>query len=151
MPGRKPKPTALKVLEGNPGKRKLPENEPDPGRKMPSCPSWLLPEAKAEWKRLAKTLNQMGVLSEADRAAFAAYCQSWARWKEAQEHIDLEGSTFMGENGPRKSPWVAIANEAQAKMMSAASEFGMTPSSRTKIAAANEKGDSHDEMEALLA
>jgi phage terminase small subunit len=36
----------------------------------------------------------MGVLTEIDMAAFAAYCQSYARWKEAQEHIDSEGSTF---------------------------------------------------------
>ena len=52
MAGRKPKPTALKKLEGNPGKRKLNTKEPVPGKGMPDCPKWLLPEAKKEWKRL---------------------------------------------------------------------------------------------------
>ncbi len=37
MAGRKPKPTALKELEGNPGKRKLNKKEPIPGKGMPDC------------------------------------------------------------------------------------------------------------------
>ena len=43
--GRKPKPTAMKELEGNPGKRKLNKKEPMPGKGMPDCPKWLLPDA----------------------------------------------------------------------------------------------------------
>ena len=39
--GRKPKPTAIKELEGNPGKRPLNANEPKPERKAPRCPGWL--------------------------------------------------------------------------------------------------------------
>ena len=50
MAGRKPKPTAIKELEGNPGKRKLNNKEPKPDKGMPVCPEWLPPEAKAEWK-----------------------------------------------------------------------------------------------------
>lgn len=46
MAGRKPKPTALKKLEGNPGKRKLNTKEPIPAKGMLNCPEWLLPEAK---------------------------------------------------------------------------------------------------------
>ena len=99
MAGRKPKPTAVKKLEGNPGKRKLNTKEPNPGKGMPECPAWLLPEAKTEWIRLSEKLNQMGVLTEIDRSAFAAYCQSYARWKEAQEHINSEGAAYETENG----------------------------------------------------
>ena len=84
---------------GNPGKRKLNTKEPVPAKGMPDCPEWLLPEAKKEWERLADLMNQMGVLTEVDMAAFAAYCQSYARWKEAQEHIDSEGSTFETDKG----------------------------------------------------
>ena len=51
--GRKPKPTAMKKLEGNPGKRPLNLFEPTPEEKMPHCPDWLEEEAKAEWERLA--------------------------------------------------------------------------------------------------
>ena len=58
--GRKPKPTALKVLEGNPGKRPLNDHEPIPPKGELKCPSWLLPEAKKNgsashprWRRWA--------------------------------------------------------------------------------------------------
>lgn len=150
--GRKPKPTAMKKLEGNPGKRKLNTKEPIPAKGMPSCPAWLLPDAKTEWKRLCNELNQMGVLTEIDRSAFAAYCQSYARWKEAQDHINSEGATYETENGmQRPNPWVAICNTEQRLMMQAASEFGLTPSARSRIMAASGVGkDNEDEMEELL-
>ena len=76
MAERKPKPTAMKELEGNLGKRKLNRKEPMPGKGMPDCPKWVLSEAQEEWRRLCEKLNQMGVLTEVDRSAFAAYCQS---------------------------------------------------------------------------
>ena len=126
MAGRKPKPTAVKKLEGNPGKRKLNTKEPAPAKGMPDCPEWLLPEAKKEWERLADLMSQMGVLTEVDMAAFAAYCQSYARWKEAQEHIDSGGSTFETDKGyQQQTPWVGIANTNQKLMLQAASEFGL--------------------------
>ena len=119
---------------------------------MPDCPEWLLPEAKKEWERLADLMNQMGILTEVDMAAFAAYCQSYARWKEAQEHIDSEGSTFETDKGyQQQTPWVGIANTNQKLMLQAASEFGLTPSSRSRIVAGSAKGkELEDEMEALL-
>ena len=69
--GRKPIPTAIKELEGNPGKRALNIKEPKPKRKAPKCPTWLDNEAKKEWKRTAKQLEQLGILTEVDMAAFA--------------------------------------------------------------------------------
>ena len=81
--GRKPKPTAVKLLEGNPGKRGLNAGEPKPEKKAPRCPAWLEAEAKKEWKRMAKQMERLGILTEIDMAAFAGYCQAYARWKEA--------------------------------------------------------------------
>ena len=60
--GRKPKPTALKKLEGNPGKRPLNELEPLPQVTMLRCPNWLEPEARTEWRRLAPVLIGAGIL-----------------------------------------------------------------------------------------
>ena len=150
--GRKPKPTAMKELEGNPGKHPLNTSEPKPNKKAPACPKWLEPEAKKEWRRLAKQMEAIGILTEVDMAAFAAYCQSYARWKEAQEHIDSEGSTFETDKGyQQQTPWVGIANTNQKLMLQAASEFGLTPSSRSRIVAGSAKGkEPEDEMEALL-
>ena len=93
--GRKPKPTAVKVLEGNPGKRSLNTAEPKPEKKAPRCPSWLEDEAKKEWKRMSKQLEQLGILTEIDMAAFAGYCQAYARWKEAEEFILLREAELL--------------------------------------------------------
>lgn len=76
--GRKPKPTAMKELEGNPGKHPLNTSEPKPNKKAPACPKWLEPEAKKEWRRLAKQMEAIGILTEVDMAAFAGYCQAYA-------------------------------------------------------------------------
>ena len=89
-----------------------------------------------------------------DRGGYGGicYCQSYARWKEAQEHIDSEGSTFETDKGyQQQTPWVGIANTNQKLMLQAASEFGLTPSSRSRIVAGSAKGkELEDEMEALL-
>ena len=67
MRGRKPKATALKRLEGNPGNRPLNDREPQPPASQPSCPAHLSATAKAEWKRLAQTLNRIGILTQIDQ------------------------------------------------------------------------------------
>lgn len=150
--GRKPKPTALKVLEGNPGKRKLNTNEPVPvrGKNPPKCPDWLEDEAKAEWKRLAKNLFELGVLTEFDIQAFASYCQAYARWREAEEFITQHGSIVKTKNGMwQQVPQVSIAHQNQRIMLQAAAEFGLTPSSRARIIA-DQESKGTDEMELLL-
>lgn len=152
MAGRKPRPMAIKKLEGNLGKRKLNTKEAIPAKGIPECPDWLLPVAKKEWERRCDLMNRMGVLTEVDMAPFAAYCQSYARWKEAQEHISSEGSTFETDKGyQQQTPWVGIKNTNQKLMLQAASEFGLTPSSRSRIVAGSTKGkEPEHEMEALL-
>ncbi len=149
--GRKPKPTALKVLEGNPGKRELNSREPRPDRKAPSCPDWLEPEAKAEWERLAEKLEQIGILTEVDMASFAGYCQAYARWKEAEEKMSREGMIMTTPKGYQQQvPEVSIAQTYLKTMNRLAEQFGLTPSSRSRIIAGSEEKDTVDEMEALL-
>ena len=87
MRGRKPKPTIIKIREGNPGKRRINGDEPQPSGSQPTCPAHLSPTAKAEWKRLAQPLNKIGLLTQVDRAALAAYCQSYGRWVEAERKL----------------------------------------------------------------
>src|SRR5512146_3144589 len=82
--GPTPKPTALKILEGNPGHRPLNPDEPMPTAGEPPCPPWLADEAKAEWDRIVPELSRLNVLTVIDGAALAAYCQAFARWAEAE-------------------------------------------------------------------
>ena len=151
MRGRKPKPTAIKILEGNPGKRQLNEHEPQPLKKAPSCPKWLEAEAKREWRRLAKTLEAIGVLTEADMAAFAGYCQAYARWKEAEERITDRGIIFRTPSGyPQQVPYVSIAQQYLKLMQQFAEQFGLTPAARSRIIAGNGENAPVDDMDELL-
>ena len=150
--GRKPKPTAMKVLEGNPGKRPLNLFEPTPDAKMPSCPDWLEDEAKAEWDRLAVPLFNLGILTELDMAPFALYCQAYARWKEAEEFISQHGSIFQTPSGyVQQVPQVSIAQQNLKIMQSFCSDFGLTPATRSRIiAAGGDDTGSDDPMESVL-
>jgi len=149
--GRKPKPTALKVLEGNSGKRPLNKNEPQPEKKAPRCPSWLEPEAKKEWKRMAKTLETIGVLTQVDKAAFAGYCQAYARWKEAEEFLSKHGTIFKTPSGYiQQVPQVSIAQTYLKVMKDFCSEFGLTPAARTRIQVDSAVGQEDDPMESIL-
>lgn len=150
--GRKPKPTALKVLEGNPGKRPLNELEPKPKKQAPSCPSWLEPEAKKEWRRMAKTLESIGILTEIDKASFAGYCQAYARWKEAEEFLSKHGTIFKTPSGYiQQVPQVSIAQTYLKVMKDFSSEFGLTPAARTRIQVNTDKSaESDDPMERML-
>lgn len=146
---RPPKPTALKLLEGNPGKRPINRSEPKPASKTPNCPSWLDDVAKAEWKRVIKDLEGAGLITLIDRSALAAYCQAFSRWKHAEDIVKREGLTMATESGyVMQHPAVGIANSALELMRKFMSEFGMTPASRSKIKL--ETPDKEDEVEEFL-
>ena len=148
--GPPPKPTALKELEGNPGKRALNEHEPRPARKAPACPKFLEPEAKREWRRLAKEMETLGILTEEDRASFAAYCQAYARWKEAEEFISKHGPIVKTPSGYwQQIPQVSIAQTYMKIMNKLAEQFGLTPASRSRIIA-GEGSRAVDDMDELL-
>ena len=111
----KRKPTVLKVIEGTARADRAPRNEPKPKKRAPSCPTWLLREAKAEWKRVVKELEPLGVLTGVDRACLAAYCQLWARIHE----LETQG------NGASAAMFTQLRLYAV--------ELGLTPSSRGGI------------------
>ena len=135
--GRKPKPTALKKLEGNPGKRPLNDLEPLPQVTMLRCPNWLETEAKKEWRRLAPVLISAGILTSADAVPFAGYCQAYARWREAEEQVSRLGMVYKEKDTERvrPNPYIAIARASFAEVKSLAAEFGLTPANRTAIIA----------------
>lgn len=134
MAGPAPKPTALKRLAGNPGKRPLNENEPRFAVGYMSAPRNLSADARREWKRVSRELLGVGLLTKVDRAALAAYCQAWGTWLEAERKLQEDGRVLVTDKGyAYQSPWVGIANAAVDQMRRFACEFGMTPASRTRI------------------
>jgi P27 family predicted phage terminase small subunit len=90
--------------------------------------------ARKEWRRLAKPLYDMGVLSVTDRAALAAYCQAWARWVEAEEHLQKGPVLIKAPSGyVQQSPWYGIANKQLEIMGRYMAELGLSPSARARL------------------
>lgn len=149
--GPKPKPTQFKVLHGNPGKRPLNEREPQPESVVPDCPEHLDAEAQREWARISVELHAMGVIAKVDRAALAAYCTAWGRWVKAEGALAKSGEILKSKKTEEyyQNPYLAVANRAMKQMKEFLVEFGMTPSSRTRLQV-GPMGHEADELETFL-
>ena len=147
--GRKPKPTRLKVIQGNPGKRPIEADAATPETKIPSCPAHLDTVARKEWKRVAEELRKLGLISAVSMAALAVYALAWSRWIKAENMIkkSKDGALQRTPNGYMQiSPWLVISNKAQDQMLRVMAEFGMTPASQSRANAAQGEFDFGDDF-----
>ena len=134
MRGRKPKPTALKELAGNPGKRPLNKNEPKFSQlKKVDTPEWMPPLAATMWETVIPELLHNNVLTVPDLHNVEAFCLAYQRWREAQEDINKNGITIHTDKSVIKNPAVTVVNEASVQMMKFGSLLGLAPSSRTRL------------------
>jgi P27 family predicted phage terminase small subunit len=130
--GRKPTPTAAKKLAGNPGKRKLPQDEVMPDADMPTMPRGRLSEdARKFWRDNCKVLNDAGLLTAVDGAAYALMATHYALALEAAAVVEEDGIVQEDERGlARKHPLLSVLRQNSDSFLRYAREFGMTPSSR---------------------
>jgi P27 family predicted phage terminase small subunit len=134
MRGRKPKPTALKKLAGNPGRRPLNDAEPQFPVGGFSCPKHLSDYAKGKWREIVPALKKTGMLASVDQAALEAYCEAYATYRMATDEVKKEGITIIGpKGGTMRNPACSVANQAMTIMNKFGSEFGLTPSTRSRL------------------
>lgn len=141
--GRKPLPANVHMIRGNPSKKSAYELEGSGQQQLPAeippCPAFLHKDAKAEWKRITKDLQTLGLISKLDRGELAVYCQAWSDWKRAREKIaEMEDAGFveMTPSGYKQmSVWMQIANRAEERMRKAGGSFGLNPSARSSLGA----------------
>ena len=128
-PGPKPKPTVLRVLEGDHHKSRYNLNEPQVSAFDDAAPERVraLPDALAMWEYLSPRLTAMGILGDEDRYALEALCVTYAMW------------------GMRPSA------QMTSKLQSMLCEFGLTPSSRTRLTAGSANAAKPDPIAARLA
>jgi P27 family predicted phage terminase small subunit len=96
--------------------------------KSPSCPAWLSKEAKAEWRRQIKHLEELGLAAEVDRAVLAAYCDAWGELVEVNRLLEEAG-------GAKADNWRLLAVKARAgeQLAKLAAQFGFSPASRARV------------------
>lgn len=134
MRGRKPKPTALKLADGNPGMRRMNGTESKPAESLPDCPLHRKPQSRTEWDRIAVNLNKIGLLTRVDRATMGAYCQCYAQWVEAEERLAEKPAIIRLPSGYiQQSPWLNISNKQMELMAKYMAELGLTPASRSRL------------------
>ena len=135
-PGTKPKPSHLKLIEGNPGKRRIVSNSLPKGE-IPNAPDHLDEEALAEWVRIAPGLHALQLLRETYRGPLA-----WSRWVKAERSLakmgaadKLTGGLMIKTTGSNaiQNPLVGTANKAMADMVKYAAEFAMTPCAQARL------------------
>lgn len=151
MAGRRPKPTNIKLVEGNPGKRKINRNEPKPAKEIPSCPAHLSDVAKVAWGKLTVLLDGMGVLTVADSLALERLCDCYADILDCQEKIAKDGRVYktvdaQGNTLIKGNPAVGQLRAADAQFKSYLVEFGLTPAARTKITVNNDDNEKTDPL-----
>ena len=144
MAGRPPKPTALKLVQGNPGKRALNKQEPDPTYLQDlTPPAWLDESAAEVWRETAPQLRAARVLTEVDVQMLAMGCVAIAQYRRAVKRtgVDLVKSKLSEdedgnpvETGEQVNPWYIVQSMSFKQAMAVFAQFGMSPAARTRIA-----------------
>lgn len=136
MRGRKPVPTALRKLHGNPRGHKLPVNEPLPQGDLDEPPDWLNDDQQEGW-RYAIRHAPPGLLKRIDRGALQVWVVAESLHRKAaslQNGLGLVVKASAADNAPLvQSPYLAIINRQCLIMLKAASELGFSPVSRPRI------------------
>lgn len=137
--GRKPHPTAMKRLNGNPGKRPLPQDEPRASVGEPACPDYIRDDAVAwgKWCDLVVVLDELELLTTADGEVLSQYCRTYSALQKAIADIDKHGLTVesVTEKGIaiKRNPADASRWAAEALLAKLEPELGLTASGRTKL------------------
>jgi len=140
--GRKPKPTQLKAITGNPGNRPLNTTEP----KLPASPydppDWLEGEARKKWNAEIKQYVDCGLLTTGDRDIFAMYCFEYTEWIRLKKKVSKVSETVTTANGAvQVNPLIYLAGKMRDRCIRMEAEIGITPSSRSRVKAVSPPGE----------
>jgi P27 family predicted phage terminase small subunit len=155
--GRKPKPLSRQISEGDPrkrGKRKLQERlaaEPKATHGLPPCPRHLHGRARAAWNFLRDELRDLGLDFRPDAMMLEGVCVAFARAVQAdlmlaapgllieQPILDAAGKPAGVRLKPH--PLVAVSHSSWKLFRAFASEFGLSPVARLRLAIEADSGE----------
>lgn len=143
-PGRKPTPTNLRVLRGNPGKRAFNREEPEPllPPAPPEPPDYLTGYGREEWQRIAEELFRLKLLTVVDIQPLAAYCEAYDSFRTATEKLREMAArdpvmagllVKTSKGGVMQNPLFLTKRQSANDMVRYATEFGFTPAARSRI------------------
>lgn len=141
--GRRPTPTALKVLAGTARPDRMNPAEPKPPELQVGArpPAWLKDKrARRYWRDLVEVLGRARIIAVTDTTALAILAQAFGAWRHWSDFLEVHGTTYetATENGSvmyRARPEVAYHKGAEDRLVTMLREFGMTPAARSRVAA----------------
>ena len=145
--GRKPKASGAKRRAGNPGKRPLPEDSPQPATARPECPAWLAEceLSRFTWDWVCDQLEEMGVLTSADRIIVELITTEYVQYVRAEQAAREDGlcsrtaetrndsGVVTGGGNLVQSPYLSIVNQGRKRLHGLLAEVGLTPTARTRL------------------
>jgi P27 family predicted phage terminase small subunit len=141
MLGRKPKPTAVRKMQGNPGRRDFNDREPKAKGRLVAAPEWMSESQKAGWLYAIEN-SPAGLLKMLDSSLLAIWVVAEDIHRNAVQKLALGLVTKSPRAGePMQNPYLPIVNKQAMIMLKAASELGFTPSSRSRIVVDAEESD----------
>lgn len=147
---RRPKPTALRELDGNAGHRAANGREPSVDIDLPEPPEYLDSRAREEWARVGRQLFIARVITALDRANFAAYCQAVSSHERAEVAMRTQEKLIYSDGTDEKTRGRAVhlfnvasgqRRQALNEVQRLGIEFGLTPASRAKIRVPDAQGE----------
>lgn len=148
--GRKPVPTHLKAVKGTLQPCRTNTKEPQPAADAIDPPPGMSKLALAHWQTVSRHLQAARILTNIDTTALMLYCETYATWRDATDQINKYGSVVAGKDEyPIRSPYLLVAQKSFEQMKSMMTEFGMTPSSRTRIKVVEPEAKTNDPWDNL--
>ena len=151
MKGRKPVPTHLKVIRGNPGKRKLNKNEPLPIGDLVDAPEWMAESQRQNWNYAVENAPK-GLLKKLDRSVLVAWTVAEDLHRRSSEQVEKFGILTKAPNTglPMQSPYLPVVNKQAQIMLKAAELLGFTPASRSRVQVIEDRPSDEEDPWAAL-
>jgi P27 family predicted phage terminase small subunit len=135
--GPPPTPTAVRQLQGNPGRRPLNAAEPSTPPLSVNPPEWMDDDAdlKEFYFAVGNIVRAMNVAQESDGPALEMLSMCLAQARDAYRVVQRNGSTQFGQGGEQVSAHFKVMTQMIRQAMAIMKEFGMTPASRSRVKA----------------
>lgn len=129
------KPAKLKVLEGNPGKRRISPPPISSSSADPDPPAHLSEASSVEWRLLVHSLQTERLWTNRDRAALEVYVEALVTFREAVAYVRAHGVMVPGQKSGTtvKNPAIQIVRDSAGVIRAYGSEFGLTPYTRMQL------------------
>jgi P27 family predicted phage terminase small subunit len=123
--------TSKKGRKTGPKTEKKPETTPEIGQNGIEPPAFLSTAARVFWFQYRDVLIKARMLTDADVAAFAMFCDQCALVEKAETEIEKHGLLIDDARGSKKpNPAIGIKNRALSHVLNYAKQLGLTPKAR---------------------